>query len=308
MMSFHAYCAQIEKRFEDALSKCMDAFSTGSEFHEPDFTAGIVLNLPRILNRSGVLPGFRFGGCFIHQSPYITYQYYGKSKCELGDLLILCRDSSLGRERFNAVLLQLKMADRKDIDQAQWRVYARWPPFDFGNVLTDRPHYDIYPKTITQGALYAFVHPKDNASNCNLRFTVAAPSKKVYVNNVDIRDGESLARFLSGFVTWTNGRTISDERHQRDDSWSHLIWELVTFLNGKTFRRRNIRMHNGNTVDGRFERRNGTFFDALLDEPPIEEWEGFLPRQDDVLQGSVYKRGFGMLLIDKKSVPTQCEF
>lgn len=298
MKSLQAYRREIEKALGEALSDCMAEFPK-REFEEPDYTAGIALGLPKYtagialgvpkqMKKKGSLPGLRFGGCFIHQSPRITYQYHGKTSCELGDLLILYRDRTAKRERFNAALMQLKMADRTDIDAKQCRVYTQWPPFDFGMAFSDKPHYDVYPKTVTQGALYVFVH-----TETNLRFTVAAPNDRVYANGIDIRHGEPLEQYLSGFVTWTNGRTISDERCKREDSWSYLVWNLIDFLKDKAFRRRNISQDNSKNTKERFDRRNGDFFNDLLEED--------IEVERDIMQEPIGNQGIGLLLIDKSN-------
>ena len=73
MKSLQAYRREIEKALGDALSDCMAEFPK-REFEEPDYTAGIALGVPKQMKKKGSLPGLRFGGCFIHQSPRITYQ------------------------------------------------------------------------------------------------------------------------------------------------------------------------------------------------------------------------------------------
>ena len=277
------------------LPNCMNSFPSPA-FQEPDYTAGLAMGLPKLLNtdKSTTCCGLRFGGCFIHQKPYVTYMGTTKPVIrELGDLLVLCRERHEKEERFNATLLQLKMAkDRcKKVESGQLKIYTEWPAFSFGRKYVSTSLYDVYPKTVTQGALYSFVHKPDKTSP--LRFTVASPDEMLLRNGIDRTDGMQLQEFLADFVIWQSGRAISRQQEHGKDPWSHLIWDIVEQLRDSTFKRKRI-SNNGNA---RFDRECGTFFDFLLSErqidEPIQDVETAKPLTDD------WSGVWGMLFIDK---------
>ena len=96
----------VKNAIKRSLPDCMNRFPQ-VKFQEPDYTAGLTIGLPRLLNTARLARyGLRFGGCFIHQSPYVTYKDGNTTVTrELGDLLVLCRELKDGVELFNAVLL-----------------------------------------------------------------------------------------------------------------------------------------------------------------------------------------------------------
>lgn len=277
------------------LPNCMNNFPQRN-FQEPDYTAGLAIGLPKLLNTDKIATccGLRFGGCFIHQKPYVTYMGTTKPVTrELGDLLVLCRERHEKEERFNAALLQLKMAkDRcKQVESGQLKIYTEWPAFSIGRQCVPKSLYDVYPKTVTQGALYSFVHKPDKASP--LRFTVASPDEMLIRNGIDRTDGMQLQEFLADFVIWQSGRAISSRQKHRKDPWSHLIWDIVEQLRGVMFKRKRI----SNNGIARFNREHGAFFDFLLSEEqikdPIQDEAKAKPLNDD------WAGVLGMLFIDK---------
>lgn len=280
------------------LPNCMNSFPKRN-FQEPDYTAGLVIGLPKLLNtdKRATCCGLRFGGCFIHQKPYVTYMDIGKPVTrELGDLLVLCRERHEKVERFNAALLQLKMANNgcKQVEPGQLKIYTEWPSFSIGRKYVLKGQYDIYPKAVTQGAMYAFVHIPNNASP--LRFTVASPDGMVVRNGIDRSYGMQLQEFLADFVIWQSGRAISRSQEHRHDPWSHLIWDIVEQLQDVKFKRKRI----GNNGKGRFDRRQGDFFDFLLSEKQIYDSsndEAIAKQLNDDWLGV-----FGILFIDKNEV------
>ena len=207
---------------------------------EPDYTAAIVTDFVNMAQHSRAFARARLGGSYIHQRPKVTFDYNGVPKtCELGDLLVLCRRIVDGESRFNAALMQLKMAQGKNYptitnngDQVQLYLYTQWPKFKCANGI----EYDIQPKTVTLGAQYMFVNPWDYPL-----FTHHIPQRKM-----PNEDYLSFGRFLYDFVNWQNGRPIVDVNHKDTDSWSQLIWDIIEHNKNAYFRRRNIGVNQGN--------------------------------------------------------------
>ena len=91
-----------------------NAKKNGWTMREPDYVAALTTEFPKRI--AGLIPGVRYGGCFIHQRPLITFTSTidgNQHRCELGDLLIICRKTVDGKERYNAALLQFKKANSK---------------------------------------------------------------------------------------------------------------------------------------------------------------------------------------------------
>ena len=322
-MTLREYRNGVKNLLKRSLPHCMDAFlpklRSNRKFEEPDYTAGLAINLPRVINeREKELAcrlGLRFGGCYIHQKPYVVYEdNFKKVRRELGDLLVLCREKRDGEELFNAALLQLKMADGKcDIDDGQLRIYTEWPKIwlegKFGGPFRS---FDVYPKAVTQGALYSFVHVPDREASQSgaededqvqgnedvLRFTVASPRRnfgrrRILADNAGMR----LEEFLSDFVIWQSGRSIGsreDSLNNPCDSWSRLIWTVVDQLEDVFSRRRNIGMTGRN-----LKREQGAFFNLLKMKDCLhEQFESVLNRMS--ADGRSEGDGCALLFIDKR--------
>ena len=274
-----------------------------NRFEEPDFTAEIVLTLPNVLNQFSDKWGLRFGGCFIHQSPRITYSSITNQRCscELGDLLILCRDQVC---HYNAVLLQLKMLKTCDErmpsftpDQKQLTLYTEWPRFCWRKI---NQSYDIAPHTVTQGALYAVVHPiavsggmlsGSQISGARISMAMAAPSILTY--------GQPFEDYLYDFIGFRTGRTFVDLQNttRKPDEWSRLICDICSKL--RTFTRKNIEITN-------VPRCNGDFF-SLLPGIPVGGHRSSILDKGEAFQTDVFtlndleeKDHFGVLLIEKE--------
>ena len=180
----------------------------------------------------------------------------------------------------------------KQVESGQLKIYTEWPAFSIGKKYVSTALSDVYPKTVTQGALYSFVHKSDTASP--LRFTVASPDEMLVRNGIDSTHGMQLQEFLADFVIWQSGRAVSSRQKHRDDPWSHLIWDIVEQLRGVKFKRKRI----GKNGKGRLDREQGTFFDFLLSDEQIDE----SIQQDEATAKPLtdYWPGvLGMLFIDK---------
>ena len=239
------YRNRVKDLFEKALPHCVDVFlrrlTNGRKLQEPDYTAGLAIGLPKMLDGDAQLHklGLRMGGCYIHQKPYVTYEDKPKPKsCELGDLLVLCREMKKGKELINAVLLQMKMGNHKrDVDKKQLRLYVEWPKFWFkwDRQQNDKRVYDVYPKTVTQGALYSFVHPsKSSSEGDDLHFTVVSPNQCSALKHAEGIKGTTLQDFLADFVIGLTGRSIvtKEDQETAGDDWSAMIWQAVSQIRG----------------------------------------------------------------------------
>ena len=69
----------------------------GHNIQEQDYLTAIVTKFPLLM--SGTWDNVKYGGCFIHKSPQVTFKQGGR--CEVGDLLVLCRDSTDKNVRYN---------------------------------------------------------------------------------------------------------------------------------------------------------------------------------------------------------------
>lgn len=205
---------------------------------EPAYTAAIVTKFPLLMNRRW--NGAKFGGCFIHQSPYIKMNHIKRNnQCEVGDLLCVCQKTVKGTKRINAALFQLKKDKSKTgkvrpDNLRQLRLYTKWPEFSFIQDLhlTGENHYDIQPKAVTPGAQYMFINKYPYLNGCcsdfgccmgyPVMFTHAIP-EPVIENSPSF----SFGSFLWDFIHWQNGRPISDSIENSKDDWSKLIWELI---------------------------------------------------------------------------------
>lgn len=245
-----------------ALASCVQSFPNPKKgkYEEPDYTAGIVTELPKVLTPCGVKWGLRFGGCFIHQSPRISYQNdSGELKsCELGDLLIICHDSR--EDRLNAALLQLKMdetyAPTIVPEEKQLYVYMNWPEIIWKK---KQKSYCIIPKTVSQGALYGVVHPLNNNGRVvGAKVKVASASREIPTN------GQSFEDYLYDVIDFRAGRTfVEHSKVTGCDGWSMLISDLCDHMETAVYNRANIRQVNS-------DRGVGGLF-AFLRQRDVEE-------------------------------------
>ena len=203
---------------------------------EPDYNVAMAVELPPLINASGIFPGVKTGGCFIHQSPKVTFTgKNGKlSSCELGDLLVICHAIVDGDDRYNAALVQWKIINsgvEKISGNAlkQLDLYEHWPRFTLSSCGCQ---FDIYPKTVTPGAQYGLIQP------------VVSPLLFCTIPAITLRsaDAPSFARFIINMMKWQTGRPyVPDEVHCQNDAWSRLILHLLITSLLKRFNRRNVR-------------------------------------------------------------------
>lgn len=206
-----------------------------TELQEPDYTAALAIEFPKEINRTGVFPHIRFGGCFIHQSPRVEFNSSHKQKkCELGDLLVLLKKQTVDDVRYNAALIQMKISNdspanlHNDGDLKQLYLYEKWPKF---RIVSTGNYYDLFPKTATQGAMYSIIQRKSVP-----QFFMAEP-----MTSMAFSKDMTFGRFIQNAINWQAGRTIAHESNKNSDEWSRLIWDLINLSAKKVFNRNNIR-------------------------------------------------------------------
>lgn len=300
-MTLRAYRNQVRNLLGKALSHCMDDFLyghfAGRKFQEPDYTAGLAIGIPRMLdgNKQSRKLCLRFGGCYIHQKPYVTCDDKPKPKsCELGDLLVLCRIIRSGQETFRSAFLQMKMANGKhDINKVQLRLYKEWPRFWFGRSkdCIGRKVFDIKPKAETRGAMYSFVHLSEAVRDeKSLRFTVVPPSQCIVYKDAGTVEELSLQDFLAGLVVGEEGREIiqGNAQNESDNTWSDMIRGVIAQIKGFPIIRRGILSGQSQT------RIQGRLFEFLNDVGLLDD---SLEVEDEGTGDWIFNKGMGVLVI-----------
>ncbi len=237
--------------FNPAIDKALETSCVNGVNREPCYTAALAKELPRILNgiitgetkKLGIPPMYRFGSCYVHQKPYVRFGSGFKSRCELGDLLVLVKKTINGVAAFNSALFQLKnIKDTKakifqvrpnSSEDKQLTLYTRWGELKIDLKSENTTEYDVTPHSVSQGGLYMFVrsnrqHPKFVVAvpDRNMETTVP-PSFGYYSYPV------SFGHYLSRMVKWQCGRAIASKNDTKNgcaDDWSRLIWRVIELL------------------------------------------------------------------------------
>lgn len=201
---------------------------------EPDYVARLVMDLPSALTSifKKILPNQSIicGSAFIHQKPIVEFVKKHKyHNPELGDLLIVCRDSCRFGHVYNALLLQAKCTDNPlhtTIPQDhQYVLYSEWPEFKYhrAGVLNGKRR-SVTPKTMTQGAQYLLI---DKKRPCDM-FTAT-------VN--DVLEASSCLPFsIASVLSFDEGRTF--EVKWPREMWSQMIIDLLSLAGTSTFTRK----------------------------------------------------------------------
>ena len=294
--------------------------SKSKPLSEPSYSAALAIEFPNLMNnRKKKLPNLTFGGCFIHQSPKVSFTIPSKNgknntvSCELGDVLFILRKRTMDDTRYNAALLQLKKTDKPSISitgkaKRQLHLYENWPKFTLSSNGND---YDVYPKAVTQGALYGIILEWNPP-----QLFAAEPISKMGIS-IDM----TLGRFMRDAINWQTGRSISSMNDIKNtdntnnannadsagntsnsnsedsvnknniDEWSRLIWDLLEFSAKKP--------QGFNVSETKYNQRNcfsGNYVDFINDELGID----FGTPSDDGLNNMDVKakEGFGILFID----------
>ena len=259
-----------------------NAKKNGWTMREPDYVAALTTEFPKRI--AGLIPGVRYGGCFIHQKPLITFTSTidgNQYRCELGDLLIICRKTVDGKKRYNAALLQFKKANRKSLtiykrsERAQLEVYESWPKFTIPNIPGQ---FDVQPKTVNLGAQYALIY--ESAGQYHSMYAHIPQTTMSFSSDL------TLGRFINDLMDWQDGRTINEEPKKDEEEWSRLIWALVG--TSKTAVMNNSRAK----IFNKKPRAAGEFFDFICDTGSI------IFNPENVEENA--ENGISLLFIDDK--------
>ena len=276
-MDLFDFTQQADYMLLGAVNAVKKDIAPGKNIQEQDYLTAIVTKFPLLMNSTW--DNVRYGGCFIHKSPLVSFKKGGR--CEAGDLLVLCRETIENDVRFNAALFQLKRVPQENIpcvkpdNMLQYEFYTEWPEFSLGGKFYPALSRNIEPKTVTPGAQYMLINDPD--------FTVRQPfwgghyyqhpcvfthsiSRPVMYSSTDLTFG----RFLWDFTHWQNGRPISPEEEAAGDEWSRFIWDLIVKTQNVMIRNVNAGLGAGSKQP----KQQGDFFDFLTTKDCIS----YLPK------------------------------
>ena len=277
------------------LQDVMDGISWPAIKEEPNYVAQMVKELPSEIKKALelVLPGRKIaaGGAFIHQKPLA---HFVRKPCpkspEIGDMLLVCRETRASGPVYNALLLQAKCVknplDSKVArsDEHQFVLYSEWPEFEYRRAgILDGQRRDVLPKTITQGAQYLLIDK--NAPEDMLTATV----------DKSLNGSKLFARSMASVLSFDMGRTFDA---YPVDGWSRMIVDLLWLTANSVFNRRNAGFFNE-------KRWNGSeAFDFIL------KFGDQAVASDDGDKGLVENergKGIGVICIDLISEPEQAK-
>lgn len=210
---------------------------------EPDYIASLVTKLPndliQILNSYIPNRQFNVGGCFIHQKPivrFISPKYAGYKNPELGDLLIVYKETKNNTDRYNALLLQAKRT--KNIynisikEQHQYVLYTEWPKFEYHRGRLNGVSRSVSPKTITPGAQYLLIDEQHNAG-----YGYYASTFWCAKADNPLEASDCLATTILQLIEFQTGRPFVAKGYNIDH-WSKMIWDLLDLSTKSIFNRR----------------------------------------------------------------------
>ena len=230
---------------------------------EPDYTVLLAISLPEIIKDFSSNPAkIKAGSCFIHQSPLACFSSTHKNKsCELGDLLVLVRKTTVDGIRYNASFVQMKRSSgksplriMKNNELKQLFLYEHWPCFlikQFGK------QYDIFPKTSSQGAWYCII--QNNSDNSSVQYYMSEPMSSMHYSS-----RHTFGKFIVNLVEWKTGRCISNSLSKDSDEWSKLVWDVVRHCVQSKFNRKKSGFKDAS-------RATGDILKCLLEETAKSE-------------------------------------
>lgn len=259
--------AELKAGFEHAIRIAMHEAtmrSTKPRPEEPDVVAMLVLEgVPYIANTLRFVTKTH-GICstvssvFCHQRPLVEFNR-NQDQCELGDILIVHRHTSVdGDIHNNALLLQAKMFSGGGYEipiaeRHQLRLYKSWPRFEYvrsGPRLNGKVR-DIRPKARHNGAQYLLIDDgglgKASSGLLGIPGThcmAVWPAKPVLYPNYSLAD--ELVRFLVGVT----GRPFVDRESDDPTGWSTVVWDLLEHSISFVFNRKNVGISTGSRFGG----------------------------------------------------------
>lgn len=279
-----AQITEIKESIKAAVDKIESLKDPIHTLEETDFALAMALRFPEIMNQKQGYRNIKFGGCYIHpyQMANVIANGFPYPYCKVGDLLVLVRKQCC----YNAALIQFLLINKTDtnpivikdaINQATSSLYRQWPLFDLTS--SKRNPYNIYPKTVSQGALFCIIKP---VRKKEWQFYMAEPMQQmVYDSQM------TLARFIRDAMNWQTGRSISIESDSASDEWSKLIWDLIRQAEKTAVNRNEINYSSPSSLsDG--------FLHLLLEKQAID----LSVPMDEVKQGEDDGAGISILFID----------
>ena len=225
------------------------------DLHEPEITDALVTEFPTMVNNIiAPILGVRMGGCYIHQKPkahFINKNGIQTSR-EIGDLLVVCRQTIDGIETFNAAIFQMKMHDSDKSNHhitntgefEQLYLYQHWPVFDcYRNKV--KTTFDLYPKSPIQGAQYALASRVNSMFPLRIYHSMPASTMSLYA---DLTWGY----FLQDFIINQRGCVITPRADKEKDEWSRLVWYLLDISWQSVYRLKRINRRNQPRIGGDF--------------------------------------------------------
>jgi hypothetical protein len=268
------------------LQKAMYRLSWPTIKEEPNYVAQMVKELPAEIKKAleMVLPGHAIaaGGAFIHQKPLAHFVRIPCPKSpEIGDLLLVCRETRASGTVYNALILQAKCVKNPldaavaKSDEHQFILYSEWPEFEYRRAgILDGQRRDVLPKTITQGAQYLLIDK--NAPEEMLTATV----------DKSLKGSKLFARLLASVLSFDMGRTFDA---YPVDGWSRMIVDLLWLTANSVFNRRNAGFFNE-------KRWNGSdAFNFILNSGHQGEVSDYIDKR--VVENDKVK-GMGVICID----------
>jgi hypothetical protein len=198
---------------------------------EPELVAAVFQRSLRVLDRSlaaAMAPAqVRISGVFCHGRPLVTAS--AGWSCELGDLLVLTRETTATPPTNRALLLQVKRGPapkQVTTPKTQADLYEHWPQFTlYGQTR------QVTPAAAHEGAQFSFWETCANAdqgcAHCVLDDLI--PGLPAFASPLQ----DELVRA----IRQTGGREFDDKANipAGDVGWSRVIWDLIDQSIGKAW-------------------------------------------------------------------------
>jgi hypothetical protein len=161
----------------------------------------------------------RMGWVYCHQSPIVGWSERGhEGSCELGDLLVVVRNSIGGRVSRRALLVQFKVGGGRGVSGDQAILYTEWPVFHYKKKEHRSKRRSVHPKEAHRGAQVGLIA---ECPGCG------EPHGEISSQIVDggrVRLAEELAALILG----GGGREFASlQEVRRKRNWDRVVWDLI---------------------------------------------------------------------------------
>lgn len=211
------------------LRKCINCIiDVSCRIKEVPYVTALVQVLPLVLRKCNLLKYFdgektyslHLTSTLIHGRP-LAWPKHGKYVCELGDMMIVCRDDTVNCQ--NAAILQAKVSAKKEAFYKlsnvsclnQLNLYTNWPIFSIdGN---GHKYYDLQPKLADKRAQHMIIR---HWKRPNIMITKSQRTMPI--------QHPSFGVFLMQMLKLKNGREFFTP--PEGDSWSELIEDVQRYV------------------------------------------------------------------------------